>query len=91
VKEILPHISIGTHESGCVVLEIEDYELFDFIDDYLTDDCDILYEARTVRERPGGEIITMYFSHSVSEREIERHLAKLAPEEIESIYKLNNK
>ncbi|MDK6078810.1 hypothetical protein [Massilia varians] len=76
-------------DNPCIVV-VEDYELFDFIDDFLGDECDLPYESRTTKERSGGEIITMYFPPAVTLEAIERNLSKLSPEEMEQIYRLNN-
>lgn len=56
MRLLLPHISIGLHDDGRVMLRIEDYELFDFIDDYLTEKCNLSYAGVSFGERPGGEI-----------------------------------
>lgn len=90
MKQILPHISIGMHDDGRTILVVDDYELFDFVDDYLTDDCDLAYEFRTSTERSGGEIITMYFPSAVIGSEIEGAVLRLDVTEVERIYKLNN-
>ena len=90
LKEVLPHIKIGLHETDQVVLIIDDYELFDFIDDYLTEECEISYEWWSSTERVGGEIITMCFSKAITIEQLESALLKLSPEMIESIYSLNN-
>ena len=91
MKEILPHIQIGLHNDEHVIVVVSDYELTDFIEDYLGDDCDFPYDYRTTLERPGGEIITLHFPTSVRLQEIEDSLTKLSSEEIEHIYGLNNK
>jgi hypothetical protein len=90
VKQILPYISVGLdHDNRCIVVA-EDYELFDFLDDFLGDECGLPYEFQTTKERPGGEIVTMYFPLAVTPEVIERNLLKLSPDEIERIYGLNN-
>lgn len=90
MNKILPYISVGLDpENRCIVV-VEDYELFDFLDDYLGDECDLPYEFRTTKERLGGEIITMYFPLTIDLQVIERSLLKLSPEEIERIFRLNN-
>jgi hypothetical protein len=38
------HIEIGTESSGEIYIDIDDWELFDYIDDYLSDEFDIQYE-----------------------------------------------
>lgn len=90
MKKIRPHIQIGIHEGGDLALVIDDYELFDFIDDYLTDECAIEYESSISIKRVGGEIITMFFPKSVSAHELESALLRLSVDEIEKVYRLNN-
>ncbi len=90
MKLLLPHIHIGLDAQRRVLLVIHDYELFDFVSDYLGDDCDLPHEYQSSVQRPGGEIITMYFPLSTTGTEVEHHLLKLSPQEIERIYKLNN-
>jgi hypothetical protein len=90
MKQILPYISIGVSDENRCIVVVQDYELFDFIDDFLGDECDLPYEYRTTSERLGGEVITMYFPLAVTSAAIERSLLKLSPAEIERIYKLNN-
>jgi hypothetical protein len=90
MKQVLPHIQIGRHNNEHVIVVVGDYELADFIEDYLGDDCDLPYEYRTTVERPGGEIITLHFPASVLLEEIEDSLTKLSSDEIQDIYRLNN-
>jgi hypothetical protein len=90
MKQVLPHIQIGLHNGEHVVLVVGDYELADFIEDYLGDDCDLPYDYRTTVERPGGEIITLHFPASAVLQEIEDSLTKLSSDEIEDVYRLNN-
>lgn len=90
MKQLLPHIQIGLYEQSRCVLVIDDYELFEFISDYLGDECDLPNESHSSEARPGGEVITMYFPVSVASAAVEQCLLKLSPEEIERIYRLNN-
>jgi hypothetical protein len=73
------------------MLVIADYELSDFIDDYLTEECEIPYESRADRDRDGGQVITLYFPASTRIAEVEESLLKLSPAQVEEIYLLNNK
>lgn len=92
MKQLLPHISIGTHESGHVVLMVEEYELFDFIEDYLVEESEIPYEFKSCSDRVGGgQVITMHFPISTRLKELEESLLKLSTELIEEIYLFNNK
>ena len=90
MKQILPYISVGLDEGNRCIVVVEDYELFDFVEDFLGCECDLLYEYRTSKERLGGEIITMFFPLSVTPEDIEASLSSLSPAEVERIYKLNN-
>jgi hypothetical protein len=90
MKRVLPHIQIGLNEDNRCLVVIEDYELFDFISDYLGDECDLPHDFQTLETRPGGDVVTMYFPSSVSAVVIEQCLLKLSPSEVERIYGLNN-
>lgn len=90
MKQLLPHIRIGLNERSRCVLVIDDYELFDFISDYLGDECALPHESHSSKARQGGEVVTMYFPASVEPAAVEQCLFKLTPDEIERIYKLNN-
>ncbi|MES2048599.1 MAG: hypothetical protein V4447_09375 [Pseudomonadota bacterium] len=90
MKQILPHIKIAQDENGRIFLVVDDYELFDFIDDFLSEKCDISYEYQNSTERNGGEIMNMYFPISVSLKEVEENLMRFSADEIENIYRLNN-
>ena len=90
MKQLLPHVHIGINEDNRCVVVIDDYELFDFISDYLSDECDLPYEYQSSKTRPGGEVISMYFPPLVPSATIERCLLKLSPTEIERIYRLND-
>jgi hypothetical protein len=90
MKQVLPHIQIGRHDDEHVIVVVGDYELADFIEDYLGDNCDLPYDYRTTVERTGGEIITLHYPESALLQEIEDSLTKLSSDEIEDIYRLNN-
>lgn len=90
MRQLLPHIHIGLNEECRVLLVVGDYELFDFISDYLGDECDLPHEYQSSATRPGGEVITMYFPLHITSIEVEERLLKLSPQEIERVYRLNN-
>jgi hypothetical protein len=90
MKQVLPHIQIGVYNDEHVIVVVSDYELADFVEDYLGDDCDLPYDYRTTLERPGGEIITLHFPTSARSQAIEESLMKLPSDDIERIYRLNN-
>ncbi|PKN47283.1 MAG: hypothetical protein CVU59_03440 [Deltaproteobacteria bacterium HGW-Deltaproteobacteria-17] len=90
MTQLLPHIKIETHESGRVFLVIDDYELFDFIDDYLAEKFEIFSESRTSKEREGGEVISLYFPIGVTVEQVSGAISSLSAAEVEEIYRLNN-
>ena len=90
MNQILPYISVGLDDENRCIVVVEDYEVFDFLDDFLGEECDLQWEYRSARERPGGQVVTMYFPLSVTPDDVAQNLLKLSPEEIEQVYKLNN-
>jgi hypothetical protein len=90
MKQVLPHIQIGLNQDNRCLLVVDDYELFDFISDYLGEECDLPHDYQTSETRPGGEVVTMYFPSSVTATGIEQCLSRLSPAEVERIYRLNN-
>ena len=90
MKQVLPYIQIGLNEDNRCLVVVDDYELFDFISDYLSDECDLPHEYLTSKKRPGGEVVTMYFPPPVTAAAIEQCLLKLSSAEVERIYGLNN-
>ena len=90
MKKLLPHIEIGLNESGAVTVSVEDFELFDFVDDYVTIECDLDWKDMTTAKNEQGEIHIMHFHSKHGLEEIERVLLKLSVAEIERIYALNS-
>jgi hypothetical protein len=90
MKTLLPHIEIGLDKHGAVAVSIEDYELFDFVADYVTEECDFEWLGPGRSKNHQGEVHTMYFNSKHTLPEIEAALLKLQPEEIEKIYAINN-
>ncbi len=87
----LPHIKISQATDGMVSVEVEDTELFDFVENYLIEDCDIEYDYQKTSERNCLSIYTMFFSKKYTKEIIESALNKLDANEIESVFKINNK
>src|SRR4051794_21630506 len=84
----LPHIRCG-EEGGRVIVQIDDDELFDFVDDYLTEHSDL--ECETVRFSDSVETTnTMLFRVGTLRHKVEAALRKLDPLEVERIYRINN-
>jgi hypothetical protein len=86
----LPHINIGTNTEGNLYVEVEDTELFDYVDDYLTEECSIEYEHVIQTENNGIPVYTMLFSKETNSIVLETILNNISVVEIEKIYKSNN-
>ena len=87
----LPHIKYGTNDKGNLYVSVEDNELFDYVDDYLTEECSIEYEHLISSENNGIPVYTMLFSKETNSIVLETVLNNLSIVEIEKIYKINNK
>lgn len=90
MKNILPNISLETSSDGKVKLITTDAELLDYIDDYLTEECDIEQESLLIDEQ-SANVFVMIFPKQYKLEEIETYLLKLDPSEINKIYSLNNR
>ncbi len=88
---LLPHIRLWVGEDGRVRLEVEDDELFDFVDDFLCEQGDLEFEWVEVAERSGLNVHTMVFPTGLGKATVQALLDGLSPDEIESIFELNNK
>ncbi|MFT6895729.1 MAG: hypothetical protein ACJA13_000126 [Paraglaciecola sp.] len=56
------YIHIGTNTEGNLYVAVEDTALFDYVDDYLTDECRIKYEHVIESENNGVPVYTMIFA-----------------------------
>ncbi len=87
----IPHINIGTNSEGNLYVAVEDTELFDYVDDYLTDECSIEYEHVIESKNNGIPVYTMLFSKEINSIVLETVLNNLSIDEIEKIYNINNR
>jgi hypothetical protein len=86
----IPHIKIGSNTEGNIFVTVEDTELFDYVDDYLTEECKIEYEHVISSEINDIPVYTMFFSKETNKTVIETVLSNLSIIEIEKIYNMNN-
>jgi len=86
----IPHISLGTNEAGNLFVTVEDTELFDYVDDYLTEECSIEYSNVTSSESNNISIYTMIFPEETNAHVLTKVLNDLPISEIERIYNINN-
>ena len=80
------HIVIGQDSSGEIYIDIDDYELMDHIEDYLSYECGIENEGH--QELKDG--YRMFIGDNYSFEHIKNLILKLSIQEIEEIYKLGN-
>jgi hypothetical protein len=85
----LDHIKIENRE-GSVAVVIDDYELLDFVDDFLTE-RGFEYDHLSEDEIAGRRTFTMHFPSTVVTEQISTALAQLPHDEVERIWRLNNK
>jgi hypothetical protein len=81
------HIRLIQFEHGVLCLEVDDYELNDFVEDYLWDNFQI--ESEYVAN-PSSSDNKSWYSKNIVAEDIIKALSQLDLNEIERIYKLNN-
>ena len=85
----LDHIRVYS-EDGHIVVRIDDYELFDYVDDCFTEEWSLEYSHMSKSQDGGTSVYSMHFAPSVSRDYVSRAVASLPPDEIERIWQLNN-
>ena len=93
IKEILfelPHIKVVILEDGFYALAVDDFEVNDYVEDFLIEECDI--DICVVSTENIGEhtFHYSYFENNLIPTDLISSLKKLDLDEIEKIYKLNN-
>ncbi len=83
-----PHIIIESNSNKEIVIGIDDYELFDFIEDYLIEQYSIEYTYMS--ESTDGRYYKMHFMNKYPFETLLRVIKNIDKNEIERIYQLNN-
>lgn len=86
----LPHISINRDSDGRVTVEVEDTELYDFVEDHLIEVCNLEFVGATSSNRGSLCVYTMFFPKDIAIETLQDALQKIDPEEVVRIFKLNN-
>lgn len=86
----IPHINIDSNSEGNLFVSVEDTELFDYVDDYLTEECNIEYDHVIESENNGVPVYTMIFSKETNKIVLETVISNISITEIEKIYNINN-
>lgn len=65
-------------ENELTILQIDTWELFDFIEDYLIEECDIIYDYhKEVSNDSNHKSYNLYFPSKYSQKTIETAINKL--------------
>jgi hypothetical protein len=75
---------------GHVCVSVDDYELMDFVDDFLTEKRDIESDYQVKSIVNGRSVYTLHFPISVTLDAVSHAIQELDPDEIERIWLLNN-
>jgi hypothetical protein len=84
------HIYLHEKENGAPCVTTDDYELYDMVEDYLIEDCDLDYECLIRHGWPEKESHTIEVQ-GILLKSLEKYIQKLDLKEIERIYLINNK
>jgi len=83
------HVRVST-EGGRIVLTIDDWELFDYVGDFLAEQRDIEYEYMVESSDGSRRFFSMYFPTTVDPDSVSAALESLDAEEVERIWRVNN-
>lgn len=86
----IPHIVTGSNSDGNLFVSVENTELFDYVDDYLTEECSIEYDHVIESENNGIPVYTMIFSKETNRIVLDTVISNISTTEIEKIYNINN-
>jgi len=84
------HICIQLDNQKRPSVSADDYELFDMLADFLTEDCDFDYEYLYIKNWPMQGEHTIVIESGITYEELMESIKKLDLDEIERIYLLNN-
>ena len=82
------YFRVVDHE-GLAAVQVDDWELFDWLDDILTE-AGYEYTHMTEGVVAGGKVFTMNFAVSVSRAELKEVLGRVPDEEWQRVWQLNN-
>jgi hypothetical protein len=82
------HVEIRDAIDGVDVI-VDDYEVFDYLEDFLTD-CGLEFEFTREEKREGQRFYVMHFGLNVAAGHIEKDLDGVSVGEIERLWKGNN-
>jgi len=90
MNDLLPYIVLHTNKDKSTDIHINDWELFDYVEDYFIENCGIEFEYFSESKKEEKTIYTMHFSNEYETTEIGQFLSRLDSEKIKEIFSLNN-
>jgi hypothetical protein len=86
----ISHIRLKEVQNGELCIEVDDNELWDFVQDYLWDNFQLTEEYVEFPTARDSSPFKSYFATDVKAEELISALSKLDVQEVVRIYKLNN-
>ena len=90
MKNKQPHITIKLNQLGESVILVDDYKLFDYINDYLCEERELEFESYLANNNGTNKMYEMNFGTKYSVEKLEMEIEKIDRNEILRIYNLNN-
>jgi hypothetical protein len=84
------HIRLKELQNHELCIEVDDYELWDFVQDYLWDNFQITEEHVEHSSANDSKLNRSYFAADVKSDDLIKALLQLDVQEVERIYRLNN-
>ena len=84
-----PHVYLHVDDDGHPCVSADDYELFDLIDDYLTEVCCLDFESAYIKNWPGEGDHTIIALSGIAYQDLVDSIKKLDLEELERVFLLN--
>ena len=83
------HVRVAIQDRHVVAI-IDDWELFDYIEDHLTEVFSLEHDYHTESKLDGRCYFTMHFAETISAEQVSGAIAQLPEGEVERIWRLNN-
>jgi hypothetical protein len=90
VKYAIPHVTLFYSDKDEPLLRIEDNELYNTVDNILTDQYDINDYYYTTERTENLDIYTIHFPNKTDKDKLNKAIRSIDKGEVERIYKINN-
>jgi len=75
---------------GHVVLLVEDTEVFDYVEDFLIEEHNLMYSFVVIGEANGVKTYTLHFQETSDPTKLQTAVDAIDPDELQRIWSLNN-